>query len=530
MNLGWNMRRLTRKALVLSAAMLAGATIAYAEPITLRSTDGSVTMVGELLSFDGSTYLLRSNFGDVSVDVNDVTCVGDTCPVLTPPAEPSGFIISGSRDVLDVLLPKTIEEYKRAFNLTRRLSTLDTGSGGQKLLDENGETHAVITTDLAHSGTALSSLLNGTTEMALSTRRATGTEMRAMSNAERGDLGDVNNQSLVAMDALVIILSPENPVQSLTLNEIAQIFSGNINNWIDVGGVDHAINVYRREDGSELANEFNSRILSNAGVVFSPNAQQRDNIDLVIAVGSDPHAIGFTSYTFGKTAARIVPLRGTCAFLSLATDFTIKTGEYPLTRRIYLYANDQENRSAAVTEFLNFTRTQQAQQAAFNAGFVNQSVISLPISEQGLRLVNTVLGDQNDITLVDMQQMVASLALAERLSSTFRFKARVDHLDAQAIDDIARLAEHLRTLDLTGKEVVVSGFSASTGTAGQSVSQSLQRARKIFRELRDALGTDAERIPMTSAGFGEVSPLWCNNTFDGRAINNRVEIWIRKAQ
>lgn len=497
-------------------------TTAIAEQVTLQSQDGSVSMNGELISFDGKEYILRSTLGEITVRVEEVNCIGEFCPAITA----VDFAVMGADTVGARLMPQLFDAFANSQTLTLELTD------GQQYVfhDTTGEVFADITMKVAPAKAAFRALLDDRTEVTMSTRPITLLETQAMIEAGQGDPNAEANQVVLALDALVVLVAEGNLVGSLGVTELARIFSGEITNWNEVGGVNHVINVYRTGDDSDAATDFAALVMDASGRSFGAKTQQMDEDVLMAAVAGDEFGIGFGRY--GETAGvRMVPLRGACGFLSVPDDFTIKSGEYLLARRIMLYASNgasaNPGRIEKIAALLDFARSDDAQGIVRDTGFVDLSVTSLPMAVQGLRMVNTVLGDQSDATFRQVQAMVSALASGERLSTTLRFKAGAGELEAMATSSINRLAEYLRGVDLTGKEVLVAGFTDSAGTATQNEGQSLRVARQVAQSLQEALGADADNIRITPAGFGEVSPLVCNSSLEGRTINRRVEIWVR---
>ena len=319
------------------------------------------------------------------------------------------------------------------------------------------------------------------------------------------------------------------------MDELSRIFSGRISNWSQVGGPDAKINVYRRDDASGSATDFAQVVLNPTGAKSSADSQAFcDDISLVRAVMGDSNGIGFTSIAY-QQRTRALPLRGTCGFLSTPSEFTVKTGEYPLARRVYLYTTNRmyrtisKEKSDKAMGFLMFVKSDGGQFAAEGSGFVSQLLSDLPIGGQGQRLVNTMLADLGDVALGDVRSMVSELSGAVRLSSTFRFKPGVAQLDAQARGDIPRLAAYLQANDFTDMEILIAGFSDAAGSAGANANLSQRRAQQVLDELTLALGADASKYKFTVKGFGEVSPQGCNDSRLGRSVNRRVEVWAREA-
>ena len=510
--------------------------VANAEQVTLRSLDGSIAMHGELLAFDGEFYLLEVMLGQLEVSVDEVTCEGEACPELIN----SDFRLAGSSTLAQVLIPSLFQDFSGSYGLA--LGTGEATVAGDVPVQPylfsmpNGEVFADVEIHTLGSKAAFEALLSGDSEIALSSRAITSAELGAFNAAGLGDLSDQTYQVVAALDGLVIIVPPENTIATLSMDELAQIFSGRISNWSELGGNDARINVYRRDDASGSASDFSAVVLAPDNAGFSSQSTTfTDDISLVRAVTNDPNGIGFTSIAYQQDT-RAVPLRGTCGFISNPSEFTVKTGEYPLARRVYLYTTNRmfgdipKEKADKALGFLQFVKGDAGQNAAEGSGFVSQSITALPIEVQGQRLVNTMIAEPGDVSPASIRSMVSKLSGSIRLSSTFRFKPNAAELDAQARGDIPRLAAYLLNNDFAGREFLIAGFSDAAGAAAQNASLSRRRAQQVLDELQAALGENAGNYSFVVEGFGEVSPQGCNDSFAGRSVNRRVEIWVREGK
>ena len=218
-------------------------------------------------------------------------------------------------------------------------------------------------------------------------------------------------------------------------------------------------------------------------------------------------------------------MRGVCGLQTPANAFTIKTEEYPLTRRLYTYS-DAKNENVA--EFVDFIGSDAAQAVVAEKGFVDLGVSSQPINAQGLRFAASILPTDAEVTLAQTQSMVRELIAAERLSLTFRFDNASSRLDTRARSDIGRLVEMMSGSQLENKEVLLVGYTDSVGPGANNQLLSQQRSAQVLSALVAELPTDrAESARIKTIGYGEMSPLVCNETDNGRRINRRVEVWVK---
>jgi outer membrane protein OmpA-like peptidoglycan-associated protein len=113
---------------------------------------------------------------------------------------------------------------------------------------------------------------------------------------------------------------------------------------------------------------------------------------------------------------------------------------------------------------------------------------------------------------------------ANQLSRVFRFRSNRATLDAQATDALDVVASTLRDLfDFSKVEIIVAGYADSTGTEDNDLILSKQRAETVKNELVK------RNVEVTQIlHFGHASPVALNDTEEGRALNRRVEVWIRR--
>lgn len=136
----------------------------------------------------------------------------------------------------------------------------------------------------------------------------------------------------VSVEALVLVVHPDNPVEMLTIDQARAIFSGRIVNWETVGGRDSSIHVVVREDGSDIRRVFRDTVLgdyphASVAQIATSNAQ------VLNVVGSDPQAIGYV--TFGSLDDHVMALSLDGVMPSAQT---IHDGDYPLTAQIMFVA------------------------------------------------------------------------------------------------------------------------------------------------------------------------------------------------
>ncbi|HWV08432.1 MAG TPA: substrate-binding domain-containing protein, partial [Pseudomonas sp.] len=146
----------------------------------------------------------------------------------------------------------------------------------------------VVVTIAAHgSGTGFTGLRDGSADLAASSRPIKDAEASAL--ASLGDLKSAGGEQIIAIDGLAIILHPSNPIVALRIDQLAQIFSGEVTDWSQLGGNSGRIRLYARDDNSGTYDTFKELVLSAHGKALAPSAQRFESSEkLSDSVSQDP--------------------------------------------------------------------------------------------------------------------------------------------------------------------------------------------------------------------------------------------------
>ena len=390
-----------------------------------------------------------------------------------------------------------------------------------------GEGIADISVSKRGSSQGLRDLVEGEASLALTTRPIRRDELAVFENRGFERIDRQPYETVLALDGLLIVTSPQNPVRALSQARIAEVFSGRISNWADIGGPDAPIRLYGRPPTSGTGSVFEALVMQPQRMRMAPAVTFLDSdAEVSDEVARDPLAIGITSFS-NVRSARSLAIQGVCGIQTPATAFSIKAEEYPLARRLFIYRKPVTF-PAVATNFMDVVGSEAAQEIISRTGFVDQAVASQSINSMGLRFVASLLPSEVDVDLPQLQGMMQDLIAADRLSLTFRFEQGSSILDSRAIADIQRLAEMISNNQFRNKEILLIGYTDSVGRPDINAELSRTRAEQARTALLQALGPDAqERVQIQALGYGEMSPLGCNETANGRRINRRVEVWTR---
>ncbi|WP_255008074.1 substrate-binding domain-containing protein [Roseovarius sp. M141] len=516
------LRAATLAALIMICAGLPVA----AQDVTLTSRAGDIEISGNLLGFDGEFYRVDTIYGELTVDGSGVLCEGSECPDLK--AYVANVTLSGAPTIGRVLMPALIEAFalRQGLELSRQPTsdiamtyTLSDPGGGQP----RGRFHVRLT----NTDEGFADLLAGEAEMVMSLREVTRSEAIRGREAGLGDLRDARRSRVLALDALVPLVSAGNPVTTITTPQLVKVLSGEITNWAELGGADAPIAVHLHDPDTGLGQVTERQMLIGGAQGFAAGAiRHATGEGLSQAVSQDPLALGIGSRSeMGPTFE--LALTGACGFAMQATRRAVKTEDYPLTAPMFLYLPSYRL-PRLVREFLVFTRESAAQLVIRRAGFVDQLPEEIEIDAQGDRFANAVLRAGGDVTLADLQRMVRVLGPLKRLTTTFRFEPGSIRLDPQSRSNVDSLARALESGFYDGRQLVFVGFSDGEGLASANNAIALRRADAVRNAVVQTAETaQLDRLEMDVETFGEAMPMACDDSEWGRRANRRVEIWIR---
>lgn len=366
--------------------------------------------------------------------------------------------------------------------------------------DDSGRAvHALVA---AHgTGTGFAGLKDGSADLAAASRPIKESEQANL--ASLGDLRSADAEQVIAIDGLAIIVNPDNPVASLSVQQVASLFAGEIANWKTLGGKDMAVELHARDDQSGTYDTFKELVLSAQGKSLATSATRYESNDqLSKAVGSRPGAIGFVGLA-SVGSSRALAIADGDSQPMLPTTALVATEDYPLSRRLFLYANPQ-HQSAWTQAFLGFVHSAAGQAIVAQSGYIGQAIEAISMTAEP-----------------DMPQPYKDLASqAQRLTVNFRFDEGSARLDNKAQRDVDRLIDYLQHTDKTMNAAVLVGFGDSRGDPARTALLSKLRAMAVRRELARG-GILVKDIN----GLGDELPVASNN-LSGRIKNRRVEVWV----
>mgnify|MGYP002777017641 CR=1 FL=1 len=482
-------------------AMLAIPSAGAAQDVTLTARDGSLSVDGTLRAYDGEVYRIDSAFGPLTLDGQAVVCTGPGCPDLTAPF--TEIRIVGAADPGAVLIGPLV----RAFAAAQGLEVAAEGEALALSSPADGRAVGRIGFRAMPPAAARAALAAGEADLALASRA-------------EPDFGE----RTVALDAMVPVTAPGNPLPRIATPDLARVLAGEVANWSAIGGPDMPLVLHGLDPGTGLQEALAARL----GATATATVRHPDAAALARAVAADPYALAVTAAS-AAGPARVLPLTDSCGFPLDPGRAALKAGDYPLALPVFLLT-PRRRLPLLARDFVDFTRSPSAQAAVAAAGLADRAAERAPLTADGTRLLSALRGAGEETTLRDLQRLAAAMTGSDRLSLTFRFEDGSATLDAPSQDNLSDLARLYAAGAFRGQALVLAGFSDGTGSAAGNLALSRARAEGVAAALAQA-ATDlpADAAPPVVEAFGETLPMACDTTTGGRRLNRRVEVWLRPA-
>lgn len=220
------------------------------------------------------------------------------------------------------------------------------------------------------SGTGIAALINGTTSIAQSSRDMKPEEK----NGVLKSTGKEVKEFKVGMDALAVIIHLSNPVNELSIEQLSDIFTGKIQNWKEVGGLDEPILVLSRERNSGTHVYFLEHVVRKgnakgpeefaSSVLMMPSSQA-----IAQEVARSRNAIGYLGLGYVTKDHKTIAAKKTAADLAFQPSVeTAQNGTYPISRALYIYTAGEPE--GAVKDFIDFAHSPEGQQIVAMMDFV----------------------------------------------------------------------------------------------------------------------------------------------------------------
>ncbi|NWE18197.1 substrate-binding domain-containing protein [Pseudomonas sp. P7548] len=425
-----------------------------------------------------------------------------SAPLPVPDQGPA-LRVQGSNTIGAALGPALVKGLMEHQGLQGVHSEPAEGANEQRVVGKTRAGKTVTIEVAAHgSSTGFSALKKAAADLAASSRPIKDSELVDLEPL--GDLKSPEAEQVIAIDGLAIILNPQNPLNTLNTEQLAQIFNGEISTWEALGGVGGAIHLYARDDQSGTYDTFKDLVLRLRGKPLAPSAKRFESSEqLSDAVSQDPQGIGFIGLPYVRQAKAVAIVDGDSQPM-LPLNSLIATEDYPLSRRLFFYLPPSSHNPWAKA-LVNFAQSSKGQAIVAANGFIAQQVQAMGVEPRASMPV----------------EYQAIAREAQRLSVNFRFEEGSASLDNKARQDLQRVVAYLKTHGKLDKQVTLVGFGDAKNDPQRAALLSKLRGMAVRREL-----VKNGVVLRDIQGFGAQMPVAANTADEGRIKNRRVEVWV----
>ena len=214
------------------------------------------------------------------------------------------------------------------------------------------ETGITVTYNATGSGAGIQAVEEGRCDIGLSSR--------SLKDSEKAN---GLTETILAYDGIAIIVNPANPVNNLTLETIAKIYTGEITNWNQVGGSDATIVLIGREAGSGTRDGFESITETKDNCKYRQELTSTG--DVITTVASNPNAIGYASLASVKDSVKALTVNDV-----VPSEATVKDGSYVVQRPFVLVTKTGVELSENAKKFFDYITSVKARAVISAAGAV----------------------------------------------------------------------------------------------------------------------------------------------------------------
>jgi phosphate transport system substrate-binding protein len=307
----------------------------HVEPIH-RPADHSRGRWPPFLTLTGkgtSPFLLLTSFLTLMKTTLSLLSAALVCGLTVAQAEK--IVIKGSDTLGAKLVPQLAEAYKAA------------NPGTEFSIAAEGST------------TGIAAMIDGTADLGMSSRQAKPTEESA--GAAKGV---ALTPTIVAYDAMAVIVNEKSPIKALTKAQVEQIFTGDVKDWSAVGGAPGKISIYTRNTSSGTYSDWKELAMSKRD--YAKGSQKMaGNEQIAAEVAKNPNGVGYVGVSYIKVpGVKVIPVDGQVPSAS-----TVRAKSYPYARPTFYFTNGAPE--GKVKSFVDFTLGAKGQAIVEQVGFVS---------------------------------------------------------------------------------------------------------------------------------------------------------------
>lgn len=242
---------------------------------------------------------------------------------------------------------------------------------GQRWAEEFSKNHPGTNVSVTGggSGTGIAALINGTCDIAESSRAMKDKELKLAQSK-----GITPKENIVGLDGIAVVVHPSNPLKNLTIDQLRDIFMGKIKNWKELGGADKSIVNLSREVNSGTHVFFKEHILrrgiEKGPEEFAPEALLMSSSQAIAdEVAQNPNAIGYYGMGYISPQQKVIAVAKDAGSPHYEpTIENVLSGKYPVSRPLYMYTKSEP--AGAVKEFMDFVFSPRGQEIVKETDFV----------------------------------------------------------------------------------------------------------------------------------------------------------------
>ncbi|MCK5124704.1 MAG: phosphate ABC transporter substrate-binding protein [candidate division Zixibacteria bacterium] len=212
------------------------------------------------------------------------------------------------------------------------------------------------------SGTGIAALLNGTTDICEASRDMKAKEYKL---AEKKGFKPVRYS--VALDGIAVFINKDMPIKELSLAQLKGIYTDAITNWKEVGGPDHLIIIYGRENNSGTYAFFKKQVLDRED--YADRTQTLPGTAAVVnAVAKDKWGIGYGGIAWAKGVKFVAVKKDDTTKAVIPTSESVSSGTYPISRELYWFFSSEP--TGELKKLLDWALSDKGQQVAEDVDYV----------------------------------------------------------------------------------------------------------------------------------------------------------------
>ncbi len=492
------MFRTPKTALTFAFAILC-ATTAQGAQVELRSEDGLVSIDGEILGFDGDMLTVDTGYGVVKIPGNSITCLGDGCP--------DGL----RKGTVKVSVAYARPEDRALFDEILRKGAEDTDLG----VSFNGSGEISIS---GRSAGASLTLFESRTAGDVRILSGVAAVPGAGELAGRADWASRDRAAvqLFQSRALAVVIGSRAGVASLSMEDLARVFAGEVTNWSELGGNDVDVQPMQTAPGDPTHDALRRAVTDPFGKQVSKQVLIAKDIALVLStLAVAPGGIAVVPVgLLGEQQP--VAILDACGRPSRPDQFSVANGSYPLIVSTYAEIS-KAVASAPLSATMDRLALDWSGSELFESDLARLARLDVILKEalpEGLKRA--------------AEAFVASTISANRMAITLRDGPLPRADAARQRLGFVRLAKGIANGDFDGREIMFLGFTEGPSDPAEAIARSTETAEAMLKAFRDFAPDAASRtaVSFVAAGHGFVGQSNCAAT---DAAQPFVEIWVRAA-